>query len=70
MRYRIKALHYKNKTRYFPQWRFLFFWFNFDHDYNFGDYEFSSEVRAQEFLDDFIDKTNPVKEYIHYGKNN
>ena len=67
MRYRIKALHYKSYSRYFPQWRLLWFWVNFKNSTCIGDIaEFFSKTKAQKFLDDEIDKCNPKTEYIPY----
>jgi hypothetical protein len=69
MKYRIKAYHYKNYSRYIPQWRFLWFWNNFD-DRIFGCIDFGSKIKAQKFLDDYIDKSNPKIENIPYERTN
>lgn len=70
MKYRIKAIHYKNYSRYFPQWKLLWFWVNFKRSTCLGDIaEFLSKTKAQNFLDDEIDKCNPKTEYIPFYEN-
>ena len=70
MKYRIKALHYKSYSRYFPQWKLLWFWVNFKRSTCLGEYaEFFSKIKAQEFIDDDIDKCNPKVEHITYNLN-
>lgn len=65
MKYRIKTLHYKNESRYYPQWKLLWFWV--DMKDKCGCYpRFSSKIKAQNFIDDEIDKCNPKTEYIPY----
>lgn len=59
MKYRIKAYHYKKESKYYPQYKFLWVW------YDFGGY-FSSKIKAQKFLDDYVDKANPKIEWIPY----
>jgi hypothetical protein len=67
MKYRIKAIHYKSHSRYFPQWKFFWFWVNFKRSTCLGNYaEFFSKKDAQKFIDDDIDKTHPRIEYIPY----
>lgn len=70
MKYRIKAYHYKKESRYFPQWKLLWFWVGFNKNrstYNIA--EFSSKINAQKFIDDHIDKCNPKTEYIPFYEN-
>jgi hypothetical protein len=66
MKYRIKALHFKNESSYFPQWKLLWFWVHFNDLQTGGFINFSSKIRAQKFLDNHIDKSNPKREYIPY----
>ena len=71
MKYRIKALHCKSYSRYFPQWKLLWFWVNFKRITCLGGYaEFFSKTKAQEFIEDEIDKCNPKTEYIPYERTN
>lgn len=65
MKYRIKAYHYKNYSKYYPQQKFLWFWKNIE-DILGCDIDFSSQKNAQKFLDDYIDKRNPKIEWIPY----
>lgn len=65
MKYRIKAYHYKKESRYYPQWRFLWFWNDFGGAYR-PTISFSSKIKAQKFLDNYIDKRNPKIEWIPY----
>lgn len=70
MKYRIKAIHYKNYSRYFPQWKLLWFWVYLKDETCLGGYaEFFSKIKAQKFLDDHIDRCNPKTEYIPYESN-
>ena len=67
MKYRIKALHYKNhsrlESRYFPQWKLLWFWTGFGAQ---REVSFSSKIKAQEYIDNNIDLQNPKVECIPY----
>jgi hypothetical protein len=67
MKYRIKAYHYKDCSRYYPQWKCLWFWNDFN-DRIFGSIAFGSKIKAQKFLDDYVDKCNPKIENIPYEK--
>ncbi len=64
MKYRIKALHYKNESVYFPQWKLFCFWFYFEDE--LGRIESSSRIKIEKFLNNYIDKKNPKIEYIPY----
>lgn len=68
MKYRIKAIHYKSYSRYFPQWKLLWFWADFKNRSTcIGNIaEFFSFTKAQQFIDDHVDKCNPKTEYIPY----
>lgn len=67
MKYRIKAYHYKRYSKYVPQRKFLWFWIRFKHVTVLGNYaEFFSKIKAQKYLDDHIDLTNPRIENIPY----
>ena len=65
MKYRIKAYHYKDCSRYYPQQKILWFWTNFEDIFGCVQ-EFSSKIKAQKFLDDYVDKANPKIEWIPY----
>ena len=65
MKYRIKAYHYKKESKYYPQYKFLWFWNVFGGAYS-PIVSFSSKIKAQKFLDDYIDKRNPKIEWIPY----
>jgi hypothetical protein len=65
-KYRIKALHFKNESSYFPQWKLLWFWVHFTDRKTRGFVKFTSKIRAQKFIYNYIDKINPKKEYIPY----
>jgi hypothetical protein len=68
MKYRIKVYHYKDYSRYYPQWRFLWLWNNFN-DKIYGSVYFSSEIKALEFINKDIDLQNPKVEKIPYETN-
>ena len=63
MKYRIKAYHYKNHSVYYPQWKLLWLWTGFGAQ---REVSFSSKIKAQKFLDDYVDKANPKIECIPY----
>ncbi len=63
MKYRIKAYHYKNHSKYYPQWKFLWFWNDFGGQWEVS---FASKMKAQKYLDDHVDLTNPKIEKIPY----
>lgn len=46
MKYRIKAYHYKKESRYYPQYKFLWFWNDFGGAYQ-PTISFSSKIKAQ-----------------------
>jgi hypothetical protein len=65
MKYRIKAYHYKDCSKYYPQWKCLWFWNDFGGAYRPIE-SFSSKIKAQKFLEDYVDKCNPKIEYIPF----
>lgn len=67
MKYRIKAYHYKNHSKYYPQWSFLWFWNTFGLR---EEVSFTCKIKAQKWLDDYIDLSNPKIEKIPYERTN
>jgi len=72
MKYRIKIVRNKLRTRYYPQYRFCFIWSNFVKYVtmeNFSrHYSFKTKAETIEFLDNESNENDKTTTYENYRK--